>query len=116
MDAHTVEDLARDLKPGRFGLAQPENGVPIDPRTIDLIFVPAMAYDEGGHRLGRGGGYYDRFLSGRAPEAFRCGVAFECQVLDHIPYKEHDCSVEALVTEKRLRRFGKAANCSSRDR
>ncbi len=116
MDAHIVKDISADLKPGRFGLPEPQNGVPLDPRSINFIFIPAVAYDSSGHRLGRGGGYYDRFLSGRAPGAFRCGVAFECQVLENVPVKAHDCAVDALVTENRLRRFPKGANCSSRDR
>ena len=116
MDAHTVKDISADLKPGRFGLPEPHNGAPVDPRTIDFIFIPAVAYDGSGHRLGRGGGYYDRFLAGRAPAAFRCGVAFECQVLEHVPVKEHDCAVDALVTENLLRRFAEGANCSSRSR
>lgn len=105
MDTHPVVDLATDLKPGRFGIHEPENNAPVDPRTIDFIFVPALCFDSTGHRLGRGGGYYDRFLSVRAPAAFRCGVAFECQVLDHVPVKDHDCLVNALVTENRTRRF-----------
>ena len=107
MDAHRVEDLEKDLKRGKFGIFQPANGVPIDPREIDFMLVPAVAFDDKGHRLGRGGGYYDRFLSARAVNAFTCGVAYECQVHESIPLKEHDCAVEALATEKRIRRFPK---------
>jgi len=105
MDAVRVVNVARDLKPGRFGVPQPKEGVAIDPRTIDFIFVPALAYDLNGNRLGRGGGYYDRFLAGRAPQAFRCGVAFDCQILKEVPTRAHDCRVQALVTEKGIRRF-----------
>ena len=105
MDAAEVTDIERDLKPGRYGIAQPKEGIPVDPRTIDFIFIPAVAFDAQGNRLGRGGGYYDRFLSSRAPQAFRCGVAFECQVVKGLPVKDHDCHVQALVTEKDIRRF-----------
>ena len=105
MDVHRVEALERDLRPGKFGLPEPHDGAPVDPRTIDFMFVPAMAYDFRGHRLGRGGGYYDRFVSGRAPQAFRCGVVFECQVTRSVPVRPHDCLVDALITEKYLRRF-----------
>jgi 5-formyltetrahydrofolate cyclo-ligase len=108
MDAVRVSDVDKDLKPGRFGIPQPHGGVPVDPRKIDFIFIPALAYDGVGHRVGRGGGYYDRFLSSRAPGAFRCGVAFECQVLKSVPVKEHDCHVHTLVTEKCVRRFSVA--------
>ena len=105
MDAVQVRDIDADLKPGRFGIPQPREHVPFDPHEIDFIFVPALAYDNRGNRVGRGGGYYDRFLAGRAPQAFRCGVAFDCQVLKVIPVKEHDCHVDALATEKGIRRF-----------
>lgn len=111
MDAHEADDLDSGLKPGRYGLMEPADGVPVDPRKIDLILVPAVAYDTTGHRLGRGGGYYDRFLAGRATNAFTCGVAFECQIHDSIPIKPHDCAVDALVTEKCLRRFQEDPNC-----
>ena len=116
MDAHEVGDFKTGLKPGRFGLLQPVNGIPVDPRRIDFIFVPAVAYNRTGHRLGRGGGYYDRFLAGRATRAFSCGVAFECQVLDEIPLREHDCAVDALVTEKAVRRFSPGAEFLQRRR
>ncbi|MHC4712457.1 MAG: 5-formyltetrahydrofolate cyclo-ligase [Planctomycetota bacterium] len=116
MDAHATEDFGNDMKPSRFGLFEPANGIAADPRTIEFILVPAVAFNDRGHRLGRGGGYYDRFLAGRAPQAFRCGIAFECQVLKSIPVKEHDCAVHALVTEKHVRRFDTAANSSSRRR
>lgn len=113
MDAHEVEDFSRGLRRGRFGLLLPVNGIQVDPRKIDFIFVPAVAYNETGHRLGRGGGYYDRFLAGRATHAFRCGVALECQVLESIPVREHDCTVDLLVTENGVRRFPQGANSSS---
>ena len=113
MDAKPVGDLERDLEPGRFGILQPVASVPLDPREIDFVFVPALVYDLRGHRLGRGGGYYDRFLAGRAPQAFRCGVGFECQVLPEVPIKDHDCPVQALVTEKGVRRTSQDQNCLS---
>jgi 5-formyltetrahydrofolate cyclo-ligase len=113
MDAIAVSDLARDLRPGRFGILQPLEGAPLEARRIDFVFVPALAYDMKGHRLGRGGGYYDRFLSTRAPKAFRCGVGFECQVVADVPIKEHDCQVHAVVTEAGVRRFDPERNCLS---
>jgi 5-formyltetrahydrofolate cyclo-ligase len=105
MEAAPATDVERDLKPGRFGIAQPAEAPLVDPARIDFIFIPALAFDEAGNRVGRGGGYYDRFLATRAPRAFRCGVAFECQVLKSLPVKEHDCRVQILVTENGLRRF-----------
>lgn len=105
MEAAAAVDVDKDLKPGRFGIAQPTGAPFVDAATIDFIFIPAVAFDEAGNRVGRGGGYYDRFLGTRAKRAVRCGVAFECQVLKSLPVKEHDCHVQILVTENGPRRF-----------
>lgn len=105
MEAVAVGDIQHDLGPGRFGVMQPFEGRPVDPASIDLVFVPALAYDRHGHRLGRGGGYYDRFLTGRAVNAFRCGVAFSCQLVECVPTREHDCAVHAVVTEEGILRI-----------
>jgi 5-formyltetrahydrofolate cyclo-ligase len=110
MEAVAVEDVARDLRPGRFGILAPAGGVIIAPGKIDFVFVPGVAYDMRGNRLGRGGGYYDRFLGDRAPQAFRCGVSFECQVVASVPVKDHDRQIHAVVTEKGVRRFDPARN------
>ncbi len=113
MEAVPVADCDAGLTPGRFKIPQPAGGPPVDPRAIDIVIVPAIAFDLHGHRLGRGGGYYDRFLSAQAPQAFRLGVAFECQIVDRLPIREHDCPMSAVLTEKGLRRFNSAANCLS---
>ena len=102
MEAVPVADIDRDLGPGRFGVSQPYEGRAVGAAEIDLIFVPALAYDRKGRRLGRGGGYYDRFLGIRASKAFLCGVVFHTQVLDSVPTKDHDCAVDAIVTDEGL--------------
>ena len=68
----------------------------------DLILIPGVGFDQTGHRLGRGRGYYDRALSGVLAEALRVGLAHECQVVPHIPVDPHDERVDYIVTEKRL--------------
>lgn len=105
MDAVRVRDLSTGLVPGAYGILQPSDGPPVDPREIDIVLAPAIAYDLQGQRLGRGGGYYDRFLAGRAPDAFRCGVGFECQVVEKVPSLDHDRPVQAVVTEQGVRRL-----------
>jgi 5-formyltetrahydrofolate cyclo-ligase len=88
---------ARSLSaPGAMGVREPEGGQPAPPP--DLILVPGLAFDRGGHRLGRGGGYYDRWLAS-APAAFRLGVCFSRQVVEALPRETHDCPVEAVLTE-----------------
>jgi 5-formyltetrahydrofolate cyclo-ligase len=61
-------------------------------------FVPGLGFDNRGNRLGRGGGYYDRFLHRQS--GFFVAVAYDWQLLDSIPYEAHDAKIDALVTDK----------------
>jgi 5-formyltetrahydrofolate cyclo-ligase len=64
---------------------------------INLVAVPGVAFDLQGHRLGRGGGYYDRLLKGFA--GVTAALAYDFQILPIIPIEPHDHPVDALVTE-----------------
>lgn len=64
-----------------------------------LIVVPGLAFDREGHRLGRGGGYYDRLLSAerqKSPQAVSIGVGFDHQLIDEVPLEQHDQHVDML--------------------
>jgi len=69
------------------------------PDTIDLILVPGLAFSKGRQRLGRGGGFFDRLLGGRASQAFKLGICFSFQVVDTMPSESHDAIMDAVVTE-----------------
>jgi len=99
MDAVVLRDLERDLVPGVFGILEPRGSEVVGPDAIDFVLVPARGFDRAGNRLGRGGGYYDRYMSHPDFHATRCGIAFAAQVLDAIPHDAHDLPVEVLVTE-----------------
>jgi 5-formyltetrahydrofolate cyclo-ligase len=71
------------------------------PDAIDLILVPGLAFSKDRHRLGRGGGFFDRLLAGRATDAFKLGICFSFQVLDSIPVEPHDIVMDAIVTNDR---------------
>jgi 5-formyltetrahydrofolate cyclo-ligase len=75
----------------------PERIVP--PEEIDLILVPGLAFTRDGQRLGRGGGFYDRYLASLPPRAMKLGICFQCQMLESLPSEEHDQRVHAIVTE-----------------
>jgi 5-formyltetrahydrofolate cyclo-ligase len=69
------------------------------PDTIDLILVPGLAFSKNRQRLGRGGGFFDRMLGGRAAGAFKLGICFSFQVVDAMPSESHDVTLDAVVTE-----------------
>ncbi|MGI6031964.1 MAG: 5-formyltetrahydrofolate cyclo-ligase [Coriobacteriales bacterium] len=77
-----------------------ERLVPAD--QLDLILIPGIGFDAQGHRLGQGGGYYDRFLPHIRRDCLTIGIAFDEQVLDSIPNDIHDCRVDYIVTPTRL--------------
>jgi len=87
------------LIPHRYGMLEPDPALPeIDPEQADLIIVPGVAYTRSGHRLGYGGGYYDRLLAlpGRA---LTLGVCYQVLLLDDLPREQHDAPVGNVVTE-----------------
>jgi 5-formyltetrahydrofolate cyclo-ligase len=79
----------------------PKDGLQL-PEQIDLVLVPGLAFSKDRHRLGRGGGFFDRLLAGRAKNAFKLAICFSFQLVDAIPTEEHDVKVDAVVTEKRV--------------
>ena len=109
-DDHTmvpveIRSLETDVTVGPKGIREPVSDKPICFETIDLIVVPGLAFDESGNRLGRGGGFYDRFLTRADVEATACAIAFDVQIMNHVPAGPEDRRVDILVTEQRVLRF-----------
>jgi 5-formyltetrahydrofolate cyclo-ligase len=103
--------VVRSYAPGEpltatsFGAREPLGGERLDPTAIDLVLVPGVAFDRHGHRVGYGGGFYDRFLPSTRPEAVRAAMAYEVQVLDRdLPAGAFDLPVGIVVTEARTLR------------
>ena len=96
-----------ELTPGLYGVPEPKgSGVEVDPKELDFIIVPGIAFDTAGARIGYGKGYYDKALKGvRCPIA---ALAYDLQVsADPIPTEAHDVGVDLLVTETRVVRIGR---------
>jgi len=88
-----------------FGAREPAGGRVLRPGELDVVVVPAVAFDRAGHRVGYGGGFYDRFLPATRPDAFRVGVGFSLQLMDHdLPQGSFDLGVDAVVTERETMR------------
>lgn len=98
--------LFRRWQPGaamlreRFGTLRPDGA----PGTPAILFVPLLAFDRSGQRLGYGGGYYDRTLAG-LPGARAVGCAFAAQEVDAVPAGAHDRPLDAVATERGVIRF-----------
>ena len=86
---------------GPFGIREPDpDGWPaVGVDTIDLALIPALAFDRAGNRLGRGKGYYDRFLGVAGFRALRIGIVTERFLLGGIPTEPHDIGMDLVVTE-----------------
>jgi 5-formyltetrahydrofolate cyclo-ligase len=82
---------------GALGIPEPASGM-VPPGEVDLALVPGVAFDPAGHRMGRGGGYYDRLLP-RLHDAVTCGLAFREQVVAVIEPAAWDAGVAHLCTE-----------------
>jgi 5-formyltetrahydrofolate cyclo-ligase len=107
MSAAKVTTLDNHMVVGRHGVRSPEDGKLVAPEKIDLIVAPALAIDRQGNRLGRGGGYYDRFLAQPHLKAIICALVFGEQLLEELPHFWHDRPVHMVVTDEEVLRFSR---------
>ena len=85
---------------GAFQIEEPQGDDTADINSIELIVVPAIAYDKRGNRVGRGKGYYDRLLQSTA--ATKIGVGYDFQLIsEDIPVEPHDVAVDIVITDRR---------------
>jgi 5-formyltetrahydrofolate cyclo-ligase len=101
-----VKDL-QNLKKGKFSILEPEGKI-FSKEKIDVIFVPAIVFDKQGHRIGFGKGYYDRFL--KDTKSIKVGVAYDFQIVDEIPFEEHDVPVDFVITPTKIIKTKKGGN------
>lgn len=91
------------------GVREPIGGKPVPVDFIDLVVVPGLGFSARGYRIGRGMGFYDRFLAQGEFIGTSCGLAFEEQIVADLPVLDHDIPLSMLVTDQGIRRF--ANNC-----
>jgi len=111
MDAVEICSLDTDVSPGKFDILEPDTDKVVPTGELDLIVAPALAFDRQGNRLGRGGGYYDRFIE-QSAGSLVCGLAFDSQLLDELPAEPHDRPVNMVATNAEFLRFAAGGKVS----
>jgi len=95
----TLVEHPDQLTEGLYGIKHPhfqEDRV-VAPKDLELVIVPGLAFDQSRNRLGRGAGYYDRFLSSLPKETPTLGLAFDFQLVDRLPLEVHDVSLTDVI-------------------
>ena len=94
---HFYDYSPEAMQSGSFGIAEPQGAQACDPADIDLMIVPGVAFTAEGWRLGRGKGFYDRYLSQEGFRATTVGVCCAEQIVDSLPHEPHDKRIEKVV-------------------
>ena len=96
MEFYEIKNMD-DLKIQSFGIREPKHDFIFDKHKIDLFFVPGVAFDIYGNRMGFGKGYYDRYLVDL--DAYKIGICFREQLDDHIPTDEFDIKMNEIIVD-----------------
>jgi 5-formyltetrahydrofolate cyclo-ligase len=95
-----IRSLLADIHIGHYGIREPSSVCEAFAlKSLDLLLVPGVAFDDCGRRLGRGKGYYDRLLTG--VNGIKCGVGWDAQVCPEIPVLPHDIILDCILTPTR---------------
>ena len=93
------------LKNNRWGIPEPLGGITINPKQIEVVFVPLLVFDQHGHRVGYGKGYYDRFLDQCSESTLKVGLTFFDPVTKIEDIETHDISLDFALTPERIYAF-----------
>lgn len=96
-----LENFDKELEISTYNILEPKKKYLriADKKILDMVIVPGVAFDLKGHRIGYGGGYYDRFLNDF--KKIKIGLSFESQIVKNVPAEETDIMVDMVITEKR---------------
>lgn len=98
-----LKDLDESLEKNPFGYFEPKEDTieEVDPKDIDLIITPGLAFDKKGNRIGYGGGYYDKLLE-KTPNAIKIAVSYDFQIFSEVPRGKFDIPVDYIVTPTKI--------------
>ncbi len=91
----------QDLEPGYFGIQEPREDLPKAECEEAFLVMPGVAFDRMKHRVGYGGGFYDRFLE-KHTKLYKAALAFEFQMFDEVPVEPTDILPDVVITEKNI--------------
>lgn len=91
------EYSANEIAQGKYGIMEPQGKEPICEEEIDIMVVPGVAFTLHGTRLGRGKGYYDRYLSRPKTRAYTFGACYPHQIVESLPTEQHDVSIDCVI-------------------
>ncbi len=99
-----IYNIDKEVEKRTFGILEPKDCYKriLNPKDIDMVIVPGVAFDLKKNRLGYGAGYYDRFLKNIKENCYKVGVGFEFQIVDEICTDDNDIKLDMIITEKRV--------------
>jgi 5-formyltetrahydrofolate cyclo-ligase len=99
MEFYYIQDEGCLQKENRYGILEPADGCPLAKDEKALLIMPGMAFDKDNHRIGRGGGYYDRYLS-KQNHHYKIALAYHFQIFDRVPFEEYDICPDLVLTDE----------------
>lgn len=102
---HYLLDDNTRLALNNYGIPEPVNGIVIDEQQLDVVFVPLLAFDEQGNRVGYGKGFYDRFLAGCRPDCLKIGLSFFNAEADIEGLTNMDIKLDFCITPNKIYQF-----------
>jgi len=88
-----------------FGIPEPQNGIVINPELLDVVFIPLLAYDYFGNRVGYGQGFYDRFLAYCKPDVVKVGLSFFLPEKEKITASNEDIMLDCCISDEKIFHF-----------
>ena len=102
---YQIQDLKKNVAPGAFGILEPVSGLcPVAvenlPEHHSVALVPGLAFDKENFRLGRGKGFYDRFLASAGDSLYKIGIGYSFQLVEKVPREPHDKALDLVITSR----------------
>ncbi|MFN2262291.1 MAG: 5-formyltetrahydrofolate cyclo-ligase [Psychroflexus sp.] len=108
--SHYLLTDSTQLKINKWDIPEPQNGIQVFPSQLDVVFIPLLAFDQNGNRIGYGKGFYDAFLKDCKADVVKIGLSFFQAEDDIIPSKTHDIPLDYCVTPDRIYKFNSKIN------